>query len=567
MKRFALLIWIVCLSAAFQASGQDKITKAKSLFQQEKIREIISMLQNVSPTDVQYKEVLLLLGNAYLKEGKLDSAEIRGRQLLDINDKNVDAVLLVAQACAGQKKFADAYSVVRKGMKGNKNNPLLLVQLGKVHFAADSIEQAIVTFSLVKEVDPKNVDAFVGLGDAYQKQKADAVAILQYEEAVQIDSSRIDLMYTLAKLYQKERRYNEAAKTFIRVIQHSQDKVRPSLDLGKLYYAAKQFGNAAKVLANYVKVHPEDQEIWKMFTESLDNSKTYDVGLAIADSILKKEPNNPKALKLAGKCSTLVGKNNNSRDAREKQEKAIEHFKKLKNIQELNAEDIKYLGKAHFELKNDTLAIFNFEKSLSMDSTQSDIFMDLGFSYMRKKKWAKAASMFEKKFVVDSSYVSAYVNYALCQEQLQNWQASRKALITALKLAPTYIPGHFHLAYTYRQMGADSLPVAQKEYETMIALIDTNKTKYKNELGESYKQIAFINLVNKNWPAAQAAISNSLVFRPKDIELVLWNAQTLHAMGRKEEARKEYERVIRINPKSREAKDAQKGLDRLDLGF
>jgi tetratricopeptide (TPR) repeat protein len=564
MKRFFPMLWIVWLAVAFQASGQDKITKAKDLMLEGRIVEVVSLLQGVLPTDVQYREALLLLGNAFLREGKPDSAEIRGRQLLNFNDKNADAVLLVARACTAQKKITGAYGVLRKGLKADKNNPLLLVQLGKIHLAADSIEQAIVTFSLVKETDPKNVDAYVGLGEAWQKQNADAVAALQYEQALQIDSSRIDLMYTLAKLYQRERRYNEAVKTYIRVIQLSQDKVSPSLDLGRLYFAAKQYGNAANVLNNYVSAHPEDAETWKIFIESVDYGKVYDVGLAVAENVLKKEPGNAKALKLAGKCGALFGKNG---DVRERNEKAVERFKMLKGIQELDFEDVKYLGKAHFELKNDSLAIFNFEKSLSMDSTQSDIFTDLGFAYMRKKNWAKAASMFEKKFLVDSTSVSAYVNYALCEEQIQNWTASRKALVTALKLVPSYIPGHFHLAYTYRQMGQDSLQAAKKEYETMIALIDTNKTKYKNELGESYKQIAFIELVNKNWPAAEAAIAKSMEFRPRDVELLLWHAQTLHAIGRKDDARKEYERVIRMAPKSKEAQDAQKGLDRLDLGF
>jgi tetratricopeptide (TPR) repeat protein len=562
MKKCITLIWILCLAIALQAVGQDKITKAKDLMQQNKAGEVVSLLQNVALTDIQYREALLLLGNAYLRLGKLDSAETRGRELLAFNEKNIDAILIVVPALVGQKKYTEAYSLVKKGLKASKNNPTLLVELGSIHMGADSVEQAIVAYSQAKEADPKAIQPYIGLGKAYQKLQADAVAILQYEEALALDSTRIDLKTDLAQLYQKEQRYNEAAKMYIDVIKASKDKVQPSLELGSLYYKAKQYGNAAKVLANYVKVHPENPETWKMFIDAVDAGKTFDVGLAIADSILLKQPFNPNALKLAGKCSMLLGKSTRSN---EKHQDAIERFRKLKSIQPLDAEDVKYLGRAHFELKNDSLAILHLEKSLSSDSTQSEIYMDLGFAYMRKKDWVNAARMFEKKFQQDSTFASAYVNYALCEEQLSNWEMSRRALLKALVQAPTFLLGHFHLAYTYQSM--DSVQAAKKEYGTVITLIDTAKTRYRNELGNSYRYLAFVGLLEKNYREALDAIEKALEFRQRDIELLLWHAQTLHSMNRRDEARAEYERIIKMAPKSKEAKDAKEKIDRLDLGF
>lgn len=562
MKKCIILIWILCLAVTFQAAGQDKITKAKELMQQGKPGEVVSLLQNTVLTDVQYREALLLLGNAFLQLGKLDSAEAHGKDLLAFNDKNIDAILIVVPALAGQKKFAEAYAVLKKGMKASKNNPFLLVELGNIHMKADSVEQAIVAYSQAKEADPKAIKPYIGLGEAYQKLQADAVAILQYEEAVAIDSLRLDLKTTLAQLYQKEQRYNDAAKMYIDVIRGSKDKVQPSLELGSLYYKAKQYGNAAKVLANYVKVHPENAETWKMFVESVDAGKTFDVGLSIADTILLKQPENANALKLAGKCSMILGKSSKSS---EKHQKAIAHFTKLKSIQPLDAEDIKYLGRAHFELKNDSLAILNLEKALSSDSTQSEIYMDLGFAYMRKKDWPNAARMFQKKFVQDTTFASAYVNYALCEEQLSNWELSRRALLKALAQAPNFLLGHYHLAYTYQSM--DSVQAAKREYGTVITLVDTAKTRYKNEIGSAYRYLAFAGLLEKNYKEALDAIEKALEFRQKDLELLLWHAQTLHSMNRRDEARTEYERIIKLAPKSKEAKDAKEKIDRLDLGF
>ena len=59
MKRRITLIWILSLAIALQAVGQDKITKAKDLMQQNKPDEVVTLLRNVVLTDIQYREAVL----------------------------------------------------------------------------------------------------------------------------------------------------------------------------------------------------------------------------------------------------------------------------------------------------------------------------------------------------------------------------------------------------------------------------------------------------------------------------------------------------------------------------
>jgi tetratricopeptide (TPR) repeat protein len=423
MKRFLLALSIVVFATAHPASGQDKIQKAMQCFQGGDYPTVIECLNKTVSTDIHYHEALLMLSEAFLAIGQADSAESHGKELLGFNEKNIAAVLAVDRALVAQKKFKEAYAVIRRGLKQKKNNAAMLIQLGNVHFAADSVEQAIVAYSQAKEADPKALDAYIGLGESYRRLQACAVAILQYEEAVALDSSRCDLKYTLAKLYRQEQRYNDAAKAYIATINCSDDKVTPSLDLGKLYIMAKQYGNAANILSAYVVAHPEDGETWRQFDESVDQAKAWNVGLTAADSILARDSRNVKALKLAAKCNTQLGKANR---APEKHKKAIEHFGRIEKIQPLDAEDYKYLGKAHFELKNDSAAIRSLKQSWVMDSTQTDVPMDLGSAYMRIKDWARAAAMFATKIRQDSTVTTAYVNYALCEEQQNNWDNLRQ---------------------------------------------------------------------------------------------------------------------------------------------
>ncbi|HEX9934058.1 MAG TPA: tetratricopeptide repeat protein, partial [bacterium] len=243
-----------------------------------------------------------------------------------------------------------------------------------------------------------------------------------------------------------------------------------------------------------------------------------------------------------------------------KPQESIVHYQTLQKIEPLDAEDYKYLGRAHYELKKDTAAIRLLEQSLSMDSTQSDVYMDLGWAYMRIKKWDKAADVFRKKMTQDTSYVTAYLNYAICVNQLGQYENARDALLKVTAIRPKYLDGHYYLGSAYAQlrMAAE----ARKEYETVIALADTSKTKYRTQLSDAYRYIAIVHFSDKNWGEALQCLDKSLEFKPRDIDVMLLRASALIQMNRKEEARREYEKVLRIDPKN---ENAQKGIKIIDL--
>jgi tetratricopeptide (TPR) repeat protein len=88
------------------------------------------------------------------------------------------------------------------------------------------------------------------------------------------------------------------------------------------------------------------------------------------------------------------------------------------------------------------------------------------------------------------------------------------------------------------------------------------RTRYKNELTDAYSFLTRYYLSEKKYPQALDAINNTIAFKPNDVELHLWRAQTLHALNKRDEAKKDYEKVLQLDPKN---KDAKKGFDILEL--
>ena len=143
---------------------------------------------------------------------------------------------------------------------------------------------------------------------------------------------------------------------------------------------------------------------------------------------------------------------------------------------------------------------------------------------------------------------------------VKEWEPARSALRTAVQLRPNYVYGHLYLARTLSQV--DSLKAARASYETMASMADSMKSNYKNELGEAYRYITFTHLIDKNYGPALNSVTKAVEYRSDDVELQLWRAQILHALDRRDEAKAQYEKVLRMDPKNA---DAKKGLDILQL--
>jgi tetratricopeptide (TPR) repeat protein len=547
---FLTILAVVVFPAA--ALAADALTAGNEYMQAGKPNEAISVMLPAFMADPFNAKLVLALGHAYFSAGKPDSAEIMAKTYTGMEKKDPEGYLLGARAALQQKKCGNAYSILKKGLKANKNNVVLMVELGYTHMACDSVDQAIVSFTQATQISPRYAPAYKGLGDAYIKLNAVTVAIMQFEEALRADSSLVELRYALAKLYFNERRFNEAADAYKYIIIQNPEDDDAARELGVIYYLARQFDNAASVLGRYAERHPDDIEAWTMYTESLAESRKYAEAVTAADHVFQADPKSAVAHRAAAKSQYVL----------KDYEKSISHYLTLGEVDTLSADDHRYMGKAYFDsgAKNDSLAIVHLVESVALDSTQGDIYPELGAAYMRTKNFTKAAEQYKKKFTMDRTAASAYINYALCMEVLKNWEEARKSLALVMRDNPDYVPGHYHLAYVYSQM--DSMELAKRSYESFIALADTVQSKYSNELYHAYKFISVIYLGAKKYPQAEAALTKAVALRPNDPEMHLWLAQTLHALNKREEAKRQYQLVLKYDPGN---KDAKKGLDILEL--
>jgi tetratricopeptide (TPR) repeat protein len=547
MKKSYVLLSLLCMGLLSAVNGQP-LNEGKMLLKQGKAKEAIVVLQKAVAASPRNLEALLLLGQAYLQSGRADSAEVLGRKAIDLEDKNPEGYILVSKAALEQKNRQAALQTLKKGLKNNKNNLALLIQLGYFHLATDSADQAVIDFSQAKEADPQSAVAWEGLGDAYASGKPpnNTVAILQYEQAIKIDSTHVEVYKKLSNAYTKDRRWNEAARAYASIVKLDTTDQTALFELGMLYYRGNLFADAANVFRLHTRRFPAVHKGWEFYMESRYRSKrNFAEVVTAAEQVLKADPKSTKAQRMLAHAFYET----------QQYDRAIAVYKQLASADTLGFDHTRRLADAYARTKQDSLSALTYEAAFKINATNDDAYGEAGAIYMRLRRWERAAEMFEKRFELDPKAVTAYLNYANCNLQLGRIDTARVALRQVVALRADYLPARLSLArcLANARYKTDSLQTALNEFATVIKTADTAVVKYKNELFDAYNGIAYVYYVEKKYPQTSEALDKALKLKPNDAPTRKFKAQILYLMANLEEAAREYRSYLKLNPKDKEA--------------
>jgi tetratricopeptide (TPR) repeat protein len=563
MKRTFSAVLIFLVAAPLIALGQSQLDRAKQLLDQKQTAEAISLCQSYLQSNQRDENGWLLLAKAYQQAGNLDSAEIAGNRTIELDDELLDGYTVLAQVQLAKKNWRQAYETAQAGLrtipKGQPKYVPLVVELGWIYLAADSVDQALIAGSLAKELDPKNAVAYVIIGLAYSRQGVTPMAVSSFEKSLEIDSLQPNVLFYLANTYEKDRQYTEAARVYLRLLNLQPDNDPARLKLAELFFKARQYAKCAAVLREYFKTHenpPKDKEL--MFLEALFRSKQFTKAAAVARKVLEGDPSSPMALRAIA-YGYLVDK---------KYQKTIDTYKKLAAIDTLEYDDYLRLGQASKELKKYSDAIDAFEGALKLDSTQAFLYGEIATILMIQEKWEPAADYFMKRYQLDTTSIASLINYGLCKMQVGKYEKASEALQKAIVQNPDYAPSYYYLGLCYFNLKDNA--GARKEFENTIKVADTAEAKYRFELAGANRMIGIVVMIEKRNPEedpqkAQRRWEEAIVYLKRSLKLKEDVAQTHVLMGqcyqnlnKREEAIKEYKRAKQLDPKN---KEAIKGLE------
>jgi tetratricopeptide (TPR) repeat protein len=166
---------------------------------------------------------------------------------------------------------------------------------------------------------------------------------------------------------------------------------------------------------------------------------------------------------------------------------------------------IDHLGKMHAALGNHEEAQICFEKAIALDSKVASFHHNLGIAYTNQGKNSEAAGAFEK----------------------------------AIEIAPDHAPALIALGHITRNRGSrsESAKIFRRAHEI------------ERDTPRGWKSLAKAQVDENDFEGAVESLKQAVELQPEDPDARLRLASIYRLLGRHDEARLQFERVIELNPR------------------
>jgi len=562
---------VIALAFAQSLQAQDQMPAGRAAFQKKAYTEAITCFQSVVHTSSRNVEAWYLMGESYLAKGVYDSAQTALERTIDINDEYIQAYSPLFTVYGKRGLWDKAAKRYAEATKVDKKNTAFPMALGNAYLASDSIDKAVVYYSKAKEINENLTEAYLGLAEAYGRQNIQPMAVANFQKAVDLNPTSSLIRYKLGKAFYKNRQFVEALKEYKETIRLDSTNADVIFEIADILYRSKPpyYRDAASYFKRYaaLKTTPDAYE---KYAKALYLSKTREYKEAVA--VLEKAVQlNPAVYDLKPMLAQELY-------MAEEYKKSLDIYNAIPK-DSLGYDEYVRMGRSQLKLKDTTGAIASYEKANSLDSASVEVAGELAAIFVAQRKFQKAAEQYERKLKVEPTNSSALYYGGFSYSMIERFDEAKQLYKRFVELRPAYPQGRMALARMY--VAEDSVELGKKQYMLTKALIDSlmandtstvkKEDKYSQTLIDIYQALGAIEYGNKDFLSAVDYMEKAVSYESKDgkkksASLHLFLAQMYNVARSvktitpersqefKEKAIREYELVLKLDPKNIAAK-------------
>ncbi|MCH2695428.1 MAG: tetratricopeptide repeat protein [Acidobacteriia bacterium] len=375
------------------------------------------------------EETLTLLGRLYMDQNQIAEAIQLFENALKINSNSPMLLLQTGLAYQQLGDHQKAAEIFRRGLDDGPNSQFLRKNLAAALMDQGQIDEAETEYLKVVKKDPKDGEAFLGLGTISLKRQLYEQALQHLKKANAYLPNNVEASYKLAKLHEDLGHLEEAQNGFEQLLRihhkSNEDYTFPqlrnqSIFLTHLGLIAKELGNFDKA-TNYfeelktlgTKNDNGADQAWKEFVKEKVNrstallidlyrdSKQISKALSVCGDVNKNRMDMSKGLRAL--CADVIAESGNPSGG----------LKQLQNMLEGNKGDLEvyhYIFQIYQRQKKYKKAEEKLYEAREYFSKKESFYFMLGALQERQKKYKKAARTFKKVINFNSKHASA-LNY------------------------------------------------------------------------------------------------------------------------------------------------------------
>ncbi len=437
---------------------------------------------------------------------------------------------------------AAATELFNKGNQVDPNNPLNMVGLGKVaYYTGDyngaknyfdqaeakfpsktnktstlsKVDQALVLseisegyiiskvknpdISITKlekalELDTKNPDIYINLGEAYMEKNDGSKAISNYKMAQELDPKSPAAKVNLGKLWVRAKNWNEAINYYKEAIQIDSTFAPGYLELGVLYSRANQSQLSKFYFKKYIDLTDNINAKLK-YVNVLIDIKDFKEAVIQLEDIYKVDSSRNDLNRGLAYCYFET----------QNYDKAIiyiEKFFKNSKPEKIIPSDYLYLGRIQSKKGKDSLAIESFVIAYKLDTANHDILTDIAASYSKMKKYDEAAAHYLKKIAKNKATTSDYYKLGIVYIQSQKWGKADTTFKYITTNKPDFMNGNafYYSGIACSQMDPSCDTTFAKDNMTKyIEYAKTDSVKNANNLTNAYFYLGSFYVTSKKY--------------------------------------------------------------------
>ncbi|MDX2195074.1 MAG: tetratricopeptide repeat protein [Cytophagales bacterium] len=532
MKNLILPVAFVSYLSVF-AQTIDEGLKYMDIEQYANARKTFYTLANKTP---QTAENLYYLGDYYIVMSGIDSSLTK--EYLDsakaafIKAKAIDPKYAMNLVGLGTIKYLardwDSSKVYyENAIKMGKKNARTYAKIGEgyLYKGKKDIDVAIPQIAKACELDAKNTDYMILLGDAYLiKDEGNATrAVKQYDMAVAANPKLTKAHIKKGKIWIQARNYKAALDDYNKGVSADPGYAPAYRERAELYFKLKDYRDKASAeYKKYLEMSDGNYKSKARYASILYKNNEYKAALDQISALFKINPDDRALYRLSAYCAYELGAA--SKDTVEYKalfSKGLADINKFieltKDTSKLILYDYEYLGKLMIRNGMDSLGFIQVMKAFRMDSTRFDIFKDLATQLNDAKKYKAAGDAYSVYFKYKKPGLNDLLSWGRCYYNAENFVLADTVFNQIIKQKPTEI-----LGYKWRALANDRIDkdgksgIAIPHYTKYLELANADPAKYKNDIIRAYTYMGKYYLNTKEFKKSKEYWQKIAAIDPAD---------------------------------------------------
>jgi len=166
----------------------------------------------------------------------------------------VDAYITKYKGNRDARDLESAAEALALAQSMNPDSPRVLLASGSLNGAKGQYLRAMADYRRVLELEPKNVQAYLSLGDTYDRLNMPDEAVKAYQSAIQLDPNYYEPYQSLGIFYYYRGKYKEAADYFRKTVERGPGLNGAYANLGASLIELKLDDEAEKALLKSLEI-------------------------------------------------------------------------------------------------------------------------------------------------------------------------------------------------------------------------------------------------------------------------------------------------------------------------